>query len=102
MNALDAHSKANTGHDWTAELFDWGAGGSAAGVGAGRRSQGQWRLDGLMLTTIENGKRELWRSHSPQTTQSFIQRALISPDGRSTLIALSHGWHELYVVEGIR
>ena len=31
--------------------------GDVSALGKGRRAQGQWRLDGLLLTTIENGKR---------------------------------------------
>ena len=64
-------------------------------------ARGGRRLDFFRIS-LENGKRELWRSHSPQTAQSFIQRALITPDGRNSLIAVSHAWHELYVVEAIR
>ena len=32
-------------------------GGSVSALGKGRQSQGRWRLDGLMLTTVENGQR---------------------------------------------
>lgn len=59
------------------------------------------RLD-FFKVSLDSGKRELWRSHAPQTAQSSIQRAIITPDGRASVIALSHAWHELYVVEGIR
>ncbi len=34
-----------------------GGAGDVTAIGKGRRSQGRWRLDGLLLTTIENGKR---------------------------------------------
>ena len=31
--------------------------GGVSAVGKGRQAQGQWRLDGLMLTTVQNGQR---------------------------------------------